>query len=264
MNYRNLIAAGLSPLLAAILFLITATPVVAQEDDSYIRPALDVALQGLRDHLNQAIPYVQRYTWEETMFEEGITGCAANIDSQMIFFGWRFVFTLYEGKSYEVRESFDQQIIVICDQVTAEIATTSNTTTPITTPGAIPASIDLAVLNQRDANGRSIVIDLSEQRIYAFEHGQLIRNELVSTGQAGMETPLGDFQIYRFRATRDMPGYDGVPWVMYFYPDFAIHGADWHNDFGKPVSHGCVNLPVASAKWFYDFAVIGTPVHIQA
>ena len=45
-----------------------------------------------------------------------------------------------------------------------------------------------------------------------------------------------------------------VPWVQYFYADYSIHGADWHNDFGRPVSHGCVNMRVEEARWLFEWA----------
>ena len=52
----------------------------------------------------------------------------------------------------------------------------------------------------------------------------------------------------------------GVPWVMYFAGANAIHGTYWHHNFGTPMSHGCINLTIDDAKWFYDWAEIGTPV----
>jgi lipoprotein-anchoring transpeptidase ErfK/SrfK len=53
-----------------------------------------------------------------------------------------------------------------------------------------------------------------------------------------------------------------VPFSMYFFEGYAIHGAYWHNNFGRPASHGCVNVPVAAAKWLYDFVPIGTRVEV--
>ena len=60
-----------------------------------------------------------------------------------------------------------------------------------------------------------------------------------------------------------------VPFVMYFYNaqisqgrGFALHGAYWHNSFGRVASHGCVNVPLASAQWLYDFAEGGTRVEV--
>lgn len=118
------------------------------------------------------------------------------------------------------------------------------------------------------AAGRSIVVDLSDQRIYAYEDGVLQRNVLVSTGLWGTPTVQGDFTIYIKHVSQTMsgPGYylPDVPYVMYFYQGYGIHGTYWHNNFGTPMSHGCVNLPTPEAEWFFNFASIGTPVHVQA
>jgi lipoprotein-anchoring transpeptidase ErfK/SrfK len=50
---------------------------------------------------------------------------------------------------------------------------------------------------------------------------------------------------------------------MYFYEGYAIHGAYWHNRFGTPVSHGCVNLPVQQARKLYNWASVGTLVVVR-
>ncbi|NWF68916.1 MAG: LysM peptidoglycan-binding domain-containing protein [Chloroflexi bacterium] len=116
--------------------------------------------------------------------------------------------------------------------------------------------------------GRSIVVDLSDQRIYAYEDGVLVRNVLVSTGLPATPTVQGDFTIYVRHVAQTMsgPGYylPDVPYVMYFYQGYGIHGTYWHNNFGNPMSHGCVNLPTPEAEWFFNWASVGTPVHVQA
>lgn len=126
----------------------------------------------------------------------------------------------------------------------------------ITGPGAVVSS------------GRSLVVDLSDSRIYAYENGVLVHSALASMGLPATPTVQGDFAVYmRYDAqTMSGPGYylPGVPWVQYFYQGYAIHGTYWHNNFGQPMSHGCVNLPNDEALWFYQFATIGTPVHVQA
>jgi len=125
-----------------------------------------------------------------------------------------------------------------------------------------------------NANGESepvlakaIVVDLSEQRTYALENGRVVRDVLVSTGLPGTPTVLGQYHIYTKRATQTMAGEDyylpAVPYIMYFYHGYGLHGAYWHNKFGQPMSHGCVNLPLAEAKWFYNWAEIGTPVFVR-
>lgn len=117
------------------------------------------------------------------------------------------------------------------------------------------------------ATGRSIVVDLSDSRIYAYEDGRLVRNVLASTGLPGTPTVQGDYAIYVKYQSQLMsgPGYylPDVPYVMYFYQGYGIHGTYWHNNFGRPMSHGCVNLPTPEAEWFYNWASVGTPVHVQ-
>ena len=115
--------------------------------------------------------------------------------------------------------------------------------------------------------GRELVVVLSTQTAYAYENGVLQKRALISSGLTATPTVQGDFTVLRKLATRHMvgPDYDlpNVPWVMYFYQGYAFHGTYWHNNFGTPMSHGCVNMTTADAKWFYDFAPIGTPVHVR-
>ena len=117
--------------------------------------------------------------------------------------------------------------------------------------------------------GKQIVVDLSDSRIYAYQDGVLVHSVVVSTGLPATPTVQGDFTIQRRVRSQTMsgPGYylPNVEWVLYFYQGYAIHGTYWHNNFGRPMSHGCVNLPNDEAQWFYDnFGEIGTPVHVQA
>ncbi len=115
-------------------------------------------------------------------------------------------------------------------------------------------------------SGRAIVVSTGSQRIYAYENGQLVRSHLVSTGRAETPTVLGDYNIYVKYAAADMRGPDyflpQVPYTMYFYQGYGIHGTYWHNSFGRPMSHGCVNLPVDEAAWWFNFADVGTLVRV--
>ncbi len=116
--------------------------------------------------------------------------------------------------------------------------------------------------------GREIVVQLSTQTAYAYENGILQKRALISSGRAKTPTIEGDFKVYyKVRSqTMDGPGYylENVEWVMYFKWEYALHGTYWHYNFGQPMSHGCVNMTNADAKWFYEFASIGTPVHVRA
>lgn len=135
------------------------------------------------------------------------------------------------------------------------------------------SSTNPAVLAEFDAQatiaeGKQVVVDLSEQRVFAFENGVMVFTALVSTGLPATPTVLGDYEVYlRYDAQRMTgPGYDlpGVQWVQYFYQGYALHGTYWHENYGQPMSHGCVNLQNADALWLYNWATVGTPVHVKA
>lgn len=117
------------------------------------------------------------------------------------------------------------------------------------------------------SRSRRIVIDLSAQRLFAWEGDKLVYSFRVSTGKRSTPTPLGKFRINsKYRSDRMRgAGYDipNVPYTMYFHRGYAIHGAYWHNRFGTPVSHGCVNLPVKQARKLYNWASPGTVVIVR-
>lgn len=115
--------------------------------------------------------------------------------------------------------------------------------------------------------GREIVVDLSTQMTYAYENGNLVFSSLVSTGLPATPTVQGEYAIWHRTPAQRMtgPGYDlpNVQWVMYFYQGYGFHGTYWHNNFGNPMSHGCVNMTNADAEWLYNFGSIGTNVYVQ-
>ena len=122
---------------------------------------------------------------------------------------------------------------------------------------------------------KMIIVDRSDQKLYAYEKGELFMKESVSTGLDVTPTPRGIFHVYKKTPSRYMQGpiegisekeYDlpGVPWNLYFTREGAvIHGADWHDNFGKQWSNGCVNLPIDKAKELYMWADIGTEIIIR-
>ncbi len=148
-------------------------------------------------------------------------------------------------------------------------------------PVAAPptASADKTLTAPRVPNppttGKWIDVNVSNQTITAYEGGAPIKTVVVSTGLPRTPTVLGSYRIYsKYPAVHMVggtPGYDyydlpNVPYTMFFFEGYAIHGTYWHNNFGHPMSHGCVNLPTPEAKWFYEWAPVGTPVivHEQA
>ena len=110
-------------------------------------------------------------------------------------------------------------------------------------------------------------VDLSQQRVYVYLGDELKQTFVVSTGTWRYPTITGTFKIYvKYRAA-DMsgPGYylPRVPYVMYFYKGYGLHGTYWHNNFGTPMSHGCVNLKIDDAGWLFKFASVGTAVNVH-
>ena len=119
-----------------------------------------------------------------------------------------------------------------------------------------------------EGNGeRWIDVNLSEQRVYAYEGDVVVNSFLVSTGVAETPTVTGEYQIYVKVRIQDMSGPDyylpDVPWVMYFYEEYGFHGTYWHNNFGTPMSRGCVNMRIDDAAWLYDWASVGTTVNVH-
>ncbi|OIO52427.1 MAG: hypothetical protein AUJ19_01715 [Parcubacteria group bacterium CG1_02_58_44] len=116
-------------------------------------------------------------------------------------------------------------------------------------------------------------VDISEQRLYAYEFGQLASTFLVSTGLYGHSTSLGEFDALAkpeyvhylwFYGEGDPNNYDlgVIRWNIRFLPHFYIHYAPWHNNFGRRMSHGCINVNRANAEWIYGWLNVGTPITV--
>ncbi|OGM28750.1 hypothetical protein A2801_03590 [Candidatus Woesebacteria bacterium RIFCSPHIGHO2_01_FULL_41_10] len=128
------------------------------------------------------------------------------------------------------------------------------------------------VLGLATPSERWIEVDLSDQTLKAWDGTSLFLETLISSGLPYYPTPTGEFRVWvKLRATR-MEGGSGrtyynlpnVPYVMYFgnndvpgWRGYGIHGTYWHNDFGTPHSHGCVNVPTDIAEKLYYWA---TPI----
>ena len=118
---------------------------------------------------------------------------------------------------------------------------------------------------------KTIVISISHQMLWAYRGDQVVLSSSVSTGRAGFDTPVGSFAVLTKLPSQTMEGVIGgeyynvpdVPWVLYFTNSGqALHGTYWHSNFGTPMSHGCVNLPLDVAAWLHDWAPLGTRVLI--
>ena len=117
---------------------------------------------------------------------------------------------------------------------------------------------------------KRIEVDLTNQKVYAYEGERKVYEFIVSTGKWA-HTPTGEFRIWAKVRSQKMSGGDkslgtyyylpNVPYVMFFYNDsiakmrgFSFHGTYWHENFGHPMSHGCVNMRISEAQTLYEWA----------
>jgi hypothetical protein len=121
---------------------------------------------------------------------------------------------------------------------------------------------------------KEVVVSISAQTMWAYEEGEVVMSSLVSTGTAEVPettTPIGFHSVVAKFDAQTMEGtisgeyyrVEDVPYVMYFDDGGdALHGTYWHSNFGTPMSHGCVNLPMDIAAWMYGWADVGTAVSV--
>jgi lipoprotein-anchoring transpeptidase ErfK/SrfK len=118
-----------------------------------------------------------------------------------------------------------------------------------------------------------IEVSLDEQVLYLYEGSEIISAYHVSTGRPGnerlksMATRKGVYRMYSLYKSYPMWGRDwwcpDVPYAMFFHREFAIHGAYWHNNFGSPISHGCVNMTEVDAAEVFAQVKKGTVVWVH-
>jgi hypothetical protein len=134
------------------------------------------------------------------------------------------------------------------------------------------------------ASEKYIEVSLAEQDLRAYEYGRLIFRTRISSGVPSSKpttngiptaTPRGNFHIDKKmpvrhmgdgRLTANLEAYElpGVPWVAYFTSTgVAFHGTYWHSDYGRPKSHGCVNMRPEEAKWIFRWTTPETEADVR-
>lgn len=112
-----------------------------------------------------------------------------------------------------------------------------------------------------------IEVDLSDQKLHAYQGSQLLKTFAISSGTSKNPTVPGEFKVYAKYTSYTMrgPGYylPDVPYSLFFFKGYSIHGTYWHHNFGTPMSHGCVNMETGAAEWLYEQAQIGTRVFVH-
>ncbi len=136
-------------------------------------------------------------------------------------------------------------------------------------------SSEIQVLGTTNSSGEEkwIEISLDQQKVRAWEGNRQVMEFPISSG-LWSGTPTGTFNIYyktRYQSmvggSKDLGTYYNLPNVpsnMFFYQGYALHGAYWHNNFGHPMSHGCVNEPLAQASAIFDWAGPVVPTGVGA
>jgi len=171
--------------------------------------------------------------------------------------GWKRGRRYYYASTYWVNFAFQgmngilwYQVIDDRDQKTYVIQ--AEHLRPISTEELSPISPGIS--------GKLIEVDLSRQRIIAYENNQPVFTARTATGYFEGDTPSGEFLVERKQPSRHMSSnlegnaFDlpGVPWVCYIsWTGVSLHGTYWHNNYGTPQSHGCINLTPEAAKWIY-------------
>ncbi|MBN1139211.1 MAG: LysM peptidoglycan-binding domain-containing protein [Anaerolineae bacterium] len=125
------------------------------------------------------------------------------------------------------------------------------------------------------AGGKRIVVDLSAQRMYVYQNGQLVWNWVVSTGRPGQETVVGHYKVlnkiptaYAYTWSLKMPYWLGIYWAgslqngIHALPIGPGGQTMWGGYLGQRVSYGCVILSTQNAATLYNWAPVGTPVDI--
>lgn len=138
--------------------------------------------------------------------------------------------------------------------------------------GALAVFLFLVPLSGKALAAKRVEVNLSNQTLQTYNDNQLIYNFAVSTGNPGTPTPTGTFKPWSKLLSTKMVGGDkqlgtyynlpNVPYVVYFYQSYGIHGTYWHNNFGVPMSHGCINMRTDQARLVYNWIEMDTPITI--
>lgn len=178
-----------------------------------------------------------------------------------------------------------QNLQVFSPQATVDPTTISDTSNPAANAAiydnegiVVPNTVDQFIATRpvvsdvlgATADEKRIEIDLTNQRLYAFEGNQKVFDFLVSTGKWG-RTPTGVFKVWIKLTATTMQGgsqelgtyyyLPNVPYTMFFYNDqipqwrgYGIHGTYWHENFGTPMSHGCINMRTSEVEQLFYWA----------
>ena len=119
---------------------------------------------------------------------------------------------------------------------------------------------------------KEIKVNIGKQELAYYFNGIELEKFLISGGVKSMPTPMGEFSVLHKVPSKTYGGagfnfyYPDTKWNLHFttrYWRYYIHGAYWHNNFGQPMSHGCVNVRYDQMKRLYEFSEVGTKIEIS-
>jgi lipoprotein-anchoring transpeptidase ErfK/SrfK len=264
-----------------ITFGATAQPLRAATLNGLVTPVADSALQGLVE-VTDIAEHATFRKWQLDLLINGDEKQAAFLavgEKRQTEAGLLTLLdtTLYPNGQHRLRLRVVHSNLNYDEHFTSIIIDNPNAPEPLpnpeqpteqpTDPAVLKPEL-IAPLGQGVPDGRRwIEVDLSDQTLIAWQGETAVLRTSISSGRTEYPTVRG---TYKIRTKLDLermigPGYDtpNVPWTMYFFRGYAIHGAYWHNNFGTPVSHGCVNMRVEEAKALYEWASVGLEVVVH-
>ena len=164
--------------------------------------------------------------------------------------GWKVVNLSYSFDPNEKQATFEGKKVTIPNNVFLSLSKQPS----------------FAVLGEATGEEKWIDVDISDQKITAFEGSRVFLESKISSGLVGTPTPTGEFKVWYKTKSQKMSGGEGrsyyylpnVPYIMFFenenvpgYKGYSLHCTYWHDDFGNRRSHGCVNLPTPVAEQLY-------------
>lgn len=265
-------------LVIVFFWMNTRTTQAATESNGVVTPTVDAALQGLTEITGVA----QHPTFRKWQLDILLNG----EEKQAVFIAMSekrqpelgvlttVDTTLYPNGNHHLRLRVVHSNLNYDEYFTP--ITIDNPNAPSITTGSDDSSTQAqslqptlsGPLGEGIPDGRRwIEVDISDQTLIAWQGDTSVLRTAISSGRTQYPTVRGTYQV-RTKLTLERmigPGYDtpNVPWTMYFFRGYAIHGAYWHDNFGTPVSHGCVNMRVEEAKALYDWADLGSEVVVH-
>ncbi len=139
-------------------------------------------------------------------------------------------------------------------------------TTNVTVPLAENRPLDVG------EDERWINVDLGQQLLVAYEGDTPVFQSYISSGLPQYPTVTGQYRVNRRYEVKDMNGrplgfdyyLEDVPYIMFFYKAYALHGTYWHGNYGAPMSHGCINMPPPAAEWVFNWSDMGTVINVHS